>query len=84
VQPGIAAGNPSLPHQAASALKQASWAKAQAEAEAIRAVLRATRWNRKQAAAILDIDYKALLYKMKKLAIDQAEGWPAKSPTEGS
>ena len=29
-----------------------------------------TRWNRKQAAALLKIDYKALLYKMKKLGIE--------------
>jgi DNA-binding NtrC family response regulator len=30
----------------------------------------ATRWNRKQASAMLQIDYKALLYKMKKLGLD--------------
>jgi len=45
-------------------------AKQQAEVEAILAVLNATRWNRKQAAALLKVDYKALLYKMKKLGID--------------
>jgi hypothetical protein len=28
------------------------------------------RWNRKQAAQILNIDYKALLYQMKKLSIE--------------
>jgi two-component system response regulator AtoC len=43
----------------------------QAEAEAILSALDATRWNRKQAAALLRIDYKALLYKMKKLGIDE-------------
>jgi DNA-binding NtrC family response regulator len=31
--------------------------------------LNATRWNRKRAAEMLNIDYKALLYKMKKLEI---------------
>ena len=45
-------------------------AKQQAEAEAILATLNLTRWNRKQAAALLKIDYKALLYKMKKLSIE--------------
>jgi len=32
------------------------------------AVLQSTGWNRKQAAAILEIDYEALLNKMKKRA----------------
>jgi two-component system response regulator AtoC len=52
-------------------LEQVTQAKRQAEAGAILAMLHATRWNRKQAAALLKIDYKALLYKMKKLGIDQ-------------
>ena len=30
------------------------------------AALNRTRWNRKQAARVLGVDYKALLYKMKK------------------
>jgi two-component system, NtrC family, response regulator AtoC len=42
----------------------------QAETDAILAALDATRWNRKQAAVLLKIDYKSLLYKMKKLRID--------------
>jgi diguanylate cyclase (GGDEF)-like protein len=42
----------------------------QAEIEAIVEALNATRWNRKQAAVLLNIHYKALLYKMKKLGID--------------
>jgi DNA-binding NtrC family response regulator len=45
-------------------------AKEQAEIEAILAALNSTRWNRKQAAALLKIDYKALLYKMKRLGIE--------------
>ena len=45
-------------------------AKHQAETDAILAALNSTRWNRKQAAALLKIDYKALLYKMKKLGVD--------------
>jgi len=41
----------------------------QAEVTAILTALDSTRWNRKQAAALLKIDYKSLLYKMKKLRI---------------
>jgi two-component system response regulator AtoC len=51
-------------------LEQVSKAKEQAESEAIIAALNSTRWNRKQAANLLKIDYKALLYKMKKLGIE--------------
>jgi DNA-binding NtrC family response regulator len=51
-------------------LEQVIRAKQQAEAEAIVAALNSTRWNRKQAAALLKIDYKALLYKMKKLGVE--------------
>ncbi|HEY7337965.1 MAG TPA: sigma-54 dependent transcriptional regulator [Bryobacteraceae bacterium] len=53
-------------------LEQVTRAKHQAETEAILAALNTMRWNRKKAAALLKIDYKALLYKMKKLGI-QAE-----------
>jgi len=52
-------------------LEQVTRAKQQAETEAILAALTTTRWNRKKAAALLKIDYKALLYKMKKLQIDE-------------
>ena len=51
-------------------LKQVNQAKEQAESDAILAALNSTRWNRKQAAHVLNIDYKALLYKMKKLSIE--------------
>ena len=51
-------------------LEQVTRAKQQAETEAILAVLASTQWNRKRAAALLKIDYKALLYKMKKLGIE--------------
>ena len=52
-------------------LEQVTKAKQQAESEAIVAALNATHWNRKQAATQLNIEYKALLYKMKKLGIDR-------------
>ncbi len=51
-------------------LAQVTKAKQEAETTAILGALSSTRWNRKQAAALLKIDYKALLYKMKKLGID--------------
>lgn len=54
-------------------LEEVTRAKEQAEAEAILAMLEHTHWNRKRAAALLKIDYKALLYKMKKLGIDGDE-----------
>jgi two-component system, NtrC family, response regulator AtoC len=41
-----------------------------AETEVIMKALYSTQWNRKRSAALLGIDYKALLYKMKKLGID--------------
>ena len=51
-------------------LQQVTQAKRLAETDAILAALNSTRWNRKQAAALLKIDYKALLYKMKKLGVE--------------
>jgi two-component system, NtrC family, response regulator AtoC len=51
-------------------LEQVTRAKQHAETEAILAALNTTHWNRKKAAALLKIDYKALLYKMKKLGVD--------------
>jgi two-component system response regulator AtoC len=51
-------------------LEKVSKANHEAESEAIMAALNATRWNRRQAAFVLKIDYKALLYKMKKLGIN--------------
>jgi two-component system, NtrC family, response regulator AtoC len=44
-------------------------ARKQAEAETITAALIKARWNRKQAAIALNLDYKALLYKMKVLGL---------------
>ncbi len=55
-------------------LEKVNEAKRKAETEAILRALDASRWNRKQAAKILRIDYKALLYKMRKLEIDQPAG----------
>jgi two-component system, NtrC family, response regulator AtoC len=46
-------------------------AKDEAEAEAIAKALEETNWNRKQAAAVLQISYKALLYKIRQYGIAQ-------------
>jgi two-component system, NtrC family, response regulator AtoC len=51
-------------------------AKDEAEAEAIARALEDTNWNRKRAAAQLQISYKALLYKIRQYGIAQT---PAKS-----
>jgi two-component system response regulator AtoC len=56
----------------APVLEQVVKAKLRAETDVILAALNSTRWNRKRAAAMLKIDYKALLYKMKKLGIEGA------------
>jgi DNA-binding NtrC family response regulator len=49
-------------------------AKDEAEAVAITQALEQTNWNRKQAAAILQISYKALLYKIRQYGIAEARG----------
>ena len=49
-------------------------AKDEAEAEAIRKALDETNWNRKQAATLLKISYKALLYKIKQYGLAQSKG----------
>jgi two-component system response regulator AtoC len=51
-------------------LDQVAKVRRRTEADTILAVLDSTRWHRKQAASILKINYKSLLYKMKKLGID--------------
>jgi two-component system response regulator AtoC len=66
-------------------LAQVGRARAQAETEVILAALNSTHWNRKDAAALLKIDYKALLYKMKKLGIeDKMASLPGKTRRNGN
>lgn len=67
---GTPYGSAQTPEIRQPILEQVTRAKDQAETEAILAALSSTRWNRKRAAALLKIDYKALLYKMKKLSIE--------------
>ena len=51
-------------------------ASVKAEADAIRKALERTNWNRKKAADILNISYKALLYKIKDCGIDKRSNTP--------
>ena len=46
-------------------------AQRKAERELIERVLGQTRWNRRKAAQVLDISYKALLYKIKECGLNQ-------------
>jgi two-component system, NtrC family, response regulator AtoC len=65
---------PRNPAEPAGGLKSlARSAKDEAEAEAITRALEETNWNRKQAAALLKISYKALLYKIRQYGIAQAK-----------
>jgi DNA-binding NtrC family response regulator len=57
--------------QTAQGLAEVARAQKEAETEVILAALHATHWNRKMAAARLQIDYKAFLYKMRKLSIEE-------------
>ncbi len=65
VTPALASGNCSLKAIARSAAREA-------ERELILRMLTRTRWNRKEAAEILGISYKALLYKIKENGLDKA------------
>jgi two-component system response regulator AtoC len=52
-----------------SDLAKVDEARKKAETDVILRALNSTLWNRKRAATLLGIDYKAFLYKMKKLSI---------------
>ncbi len=58
--------------------------KDEAEAEAIAQALEKTRWCRKDAAKMLGISYKALLYKMRQFNLDSGRGSRAAVPVANS
>jgi transcriptional regulator with GAF, ATPase, and Fis domain len=60
---------PSAAKESVSALKHLARANRDAEQAAILAALKTTNWNRRRAAVLLEVEYKALLYKMKVLSI---------------
>ena len=74
-EPEAQSQTPELTHpQEGMTLKEISRGAArQAERKAILSVLESTRWNKSQAAKILKISYKALLYKIKDCGIERAE-----------
>lgn len=85
--------NPDIPRNPAEAtgsngpggLKSlARSAKDEAEAEAIAKALEETKWNRKQAAALLQISYKALLYKIRQYGIAQNKNTNAHKLSAGA
>jgi two-component system, NtrC family, response regulator AtoC len=64
---------PAPPAPPAGSLKDiARQAAREAERELISRTLQQTRWNRREAAEILGISYKALLYKIKEAELDKA------------
>lgn len=65
------------PPQRGSVLRKVEQMKQEAERSALLEVLETTRWNRKRAAALLQIDYKVFLYKMKKLGLNSAPSLPS-------
>jgi two-component system response regulator AtoC len=69
------------PAGVAPVLEQVAREKREAERSAIIGALRSTNWNRKQAALLLRIDYKALLYKMNRLSIKKEKAAPRPIPT---
>jgi two-component system response regulator AtoC len=65
------------PVQRGSVLRRVEQMKQEAERSALLEVLETTRWNRKRAAALLQIDYKVFLYKMKKLGLNSTPSLPS-------
>src|SRR5262249_39821109 len=61
---------PAEPAPGASILQRVQQSKQREETEAILSALTTAHWNRKHAAKLLNLDYKAFLYKMKKLGIE--------------
>jgi two-component system, NtrC family, response regulator AtoC len=65
-------------------LQQVARQKQEAERAAITTALTSVNWNRRRAAAMLQIDYKALLYRMKKLGIEKEKPPLAQAALAGS
>jgi two-component system, NtrC family, response regulator AtoC len=58
-------------------------AKGEAERNAIAQALEETHWNRKAAARVLSISYRALLYKIQEYQLIPQEGFPLRSQRDG-
>jgi two-component system response regulator AtoC len=70
--PAVAAPQPSAQVFSGSLKDIGRTAAREAERELIYRTLEQTRWNRREAAEILGISYKALLYKIKEAELDRA------------
>jgi two-component system response regulator AtoC len=70
--PAPADAEPPLPEGPCSLKDIARHAAREAERKLIARTLQHTRWNRREAAEILGISYKALLYKIKEAELDRA------------
>jgi two-component system response regulator AtoC len=68
----VPAAPPQPPAPTGSLKDIARQAAREAERELIFRTLQQTRWNRREAAEILGISYKALLYKIKEAELDKA------------
>jgi transcriptional regulator with PAS, ATPase and Fis domain len=64
----VADEQPQHPHAALAEIKQM---RENEEARVILTTLNTTRWNRRRAAQLLNMEYKGLLYRMKKLGLDR-------------
>jgi two-component system, NtrC family, response regulator AtoC len=51
----------------------------EAEKEIIKATLQQTRWNRKEAAKLLRVSYKAILYKIQQYRLESVNEFDEKS-----
>jgi DNA-binding NtrC family response regulator len=71
--PLVTAKNSASEHEKLSLKQTARMASRQAEKELILKVLGKTHWNRKRAAQQLQISYKALLYKLRQMGLDESE-----------
>jgi len=56
----------------------------EAEKDLIHATLHETHWNRKEAAKLLRISYKALLYKIEKYHLNNGREYQGKGEMAGS
>ena len=73
----------SAPTGAAFLLEQVARDKQDAERAAIISVLKSTNWNCQQASRLLQINYKALLYRMKRLSIKKEKKTPQRIQPRG-
>jgi two-component system response regulator AtoC len=75
---GTAGHHPNGTENGTPLLIQVANAKREAERSVILAALKSTKWNRRQASVLLQVEYKVLLYKMKVLSIKKEKAAEAR------